>query len=929
MLSRLASSKKEHDMTTHNEQHSKNHNKQYSDNSSGKARGKLTNPQTSVRSALPAFSALLTLRMLAVLVLGSVALALSCAPATSAPVDGGGVSNPSAPSVPTDITIDKANTESSSFTVQWVASTSTGTGSDGTALTPTEVGYRIYYLAGTADEEKPSAESVRQNTDTQILEPTGSSEEVASAKITGLEPATRYFVTIASFNTLAPLLAETVSSEVVATTTSAPADFDFAGDLAYRTEEYSYVFGFSTQTISPNTNTLSASNGVQINYSLEKQSGTNFILASSTTGNEAAVSINASNGKITVDPTQNVGTAIYLVRASAEGHNEKNAILTITIVENTNTDIDMLQASTYYSSEATDMLPVGLGQALADVGMFSMPNDRLVLIVSNLLDGIYTVHFGIETDNYNSGSYSKTASGGIIIILKSELATNSFPFTDGAVIGISGPGLTDTEPVAMYVPSNIYTHYDLQAMRRDTARDYLLMNDIEFPPTAAGASNYVAIGDGNFPFTGSLNGANVNEPGSSHSITGLQIDDPGFSAQGIFGEMVGQESSTVVAQHLILRDFKLKGRDLVGPLSGWIRKGTVNNVHVEVSAPDAGYVMGNSFIGGVIGGISSFNHISGSSMANVTGNYDIGGLAGSSGGTVMGFATGSVTGTLGRIGGLVGKNEGGTIRGFATGPVLGEYHTGGLVGYHNYGSVSGYATGTVTGTGDGVGGLVGYNNYGTVRGYATGVVMGNNEVGGLVGQQGADGAVSGYATGPVTGNRKVGGLVGSIREMAKFVRGTAIGYATGLVTGNDEVGGLVGYNYYTTRVDSSVVGYARNIVRRSDGATSLFFGKTIGRNLGLKKTYSSLGSSAGGSSGASEVESQIYDGTTGTIALAGTTGINGSAVDVASAMQTTFEGFTFGTELGQWTWVDGKWPAINIGDELKVAAEQPIDLVAR
>ncbi len=1123
-----------------------------------------------------------------------------------------------APGAATGITIDDANVESNSFLVTWVVPRITGTKSDGTALEPEDIGYRIYYLAGTAGQDEPSAELVRQDPNVETQEVTG----IVMTRITELEPNTLYFVTVASYNTLASQPAETASEEVIETTTSVVA-LDFEGSLSYGTETvHEFTVGLagsimptSTPSIpvgasgrsivyslekidgvdfvsKPGTEAISIDangvitinsiandgtarysaraeatdyttqrvmltitvnkadldgdlmygpitddfkvgladrimptstpskpdtdpNNVVISYSLAISSGTEFIpkpsinengvitinstndgtatytvraeaigynpkettvdivvikadlvgeisypqpayeynvgygpiiqpdtvpMKPSTDTSDVAISysltrslgvefdpepsILAGNGWITVSPTNTLGTATYTVRAEAVGYNPKEttivitiletrfvgdltyklthefgvgsdndispnskptvpeadsnntairysltrssmteldpepgieessgvirvapinaagtatytvraeadgyttqeATLTITIIENTN--VSMLQVSTYYSSETTDVLPVGLGQAIEDSGTFSMSSDIAILTVPNLVDGEdYTIHFGSASGTYN-GSYTKPASGSIITILKSDLTkdpSNSFSFTDGAIIAMSGSGITDTQPVATYRPSNIYTHQDLQAMRKNLAQDYILRQDIVFSPANTDTSNYETIGDDSDPFTGSLNGA-------EYSITGVQIvgtDTDNY--QGLFGAMEGSSGSTVIAQNLVLRDFKITGNAYVGSLAGWVKRGTVDGVRVEVNSADAGKVEVSGSVessgknygygGGLVGSAGTGSTTiqvriqNTSSAVTVSGtgaeSNRIGGLVGYTRAGVEiteSFATGSVTGVK-TVGGLVGRNSG-TLSGYATGLVKGtDDNVGGLVGLNNA-LVTGYATGDVRGV-DSAGGLVGFNSGGTITGYATGPVIGTGDnVGGLVGSNNA--LVIGYATGPVKGRgNQVGGLVG------RNSGGTITGYARGEVTGTSNVGGLAGQNS-----NGTITGYARGVVRRRSGM--LFgFGKALGGNIsGTLALFNST------------PESRVYDGVEGTVELAITSN-NSTAVTIdGTATQARFADFVFAPDLdaqgdpGKWTWAAGKWPAINIGDEVKPAAEQPID----
>ncbi len=190
---------------------------------------------------------------------------------------------------------------------------------------------------------------------------------------------------------------------------------------------------------------------------------------------------------------------------------------------------------------------------------------------------------------------------------------------------------------------------------------------------------------------------------------------------------------------------------------------------------------------------------------SVTGNSDVGGLAGYSDGAISnGSATGSVSGgPAGNIGGLVGANYGaGTIgNSYATGSVSGAAEVGGLVGI-NYGPISNsHATGAVTGTAFGVGGLVGFSVSAAIsNSYATGSVSGGTAVGGLVGLNTNSGATisNSYATGSVAGSTYVGGLVG------EMVQGSVLySYSTGAVSGSSHVGGLVGYGVGTGAPNSN------------------------------------------------------------------------------------------------------------------------------
>ena len=154
---------------------------------------------------------------------------------------------------------------------------------------------------------------------------------------------------------------------------------------------------------------------------------------------------------------------------------------------------------------------------------------------------------------------------------------------------------------------------------------------------------------------------------------------------------------------------------------------------------------------------------------------------------------GNVTGQ-GNVGALAGKNHGTVSNSYATGRVIGDENVGGLVGldFNGCNVTDSYATGNVTGDTN-VGGLVGWNKNGAVNNsYATGRVVGTSNVGGLVGKNSAPGQIAAtsnsYATGPVIGDDIVGGLVGKNDNTGSV----SDSYSTGSVTASTNVGGLVG-----------------------------------------------------------------------------------------------------------------------------------------
>ena len=166
--------------------------------------------------------------------------------------------------------------------------------------------------------------------------------------------------------------------------------------------------------------------------------------------------------------------------------------------------------------------------------------------------------------------------------------------------------------------------------------------------------------------------------------------------------------------------------------SGWVPIGDVSSDNVIDNAADNpflatfdgnGHTVSNLYINrgstdyiGLFGyaGSAAAIHNLGLTNVNVTGNNDVGGLAGHNRGSISGsYVTGSVTGHASEVGGMVGDIHGSISDSYATVSVSssGSY-VGGLIGGSTGSSITdSYATGSVSG--NIAGGLAG-NNTGTV-----------------------------------------------------------------------------------------------------------------------------------------------------------------------------------------------------------------------
>lgn len=175
------------------------------------------------------------------------------------------------------------------------------------------------------------------------------------------------------------------------------------------------------------------------------------------------------------------------------------------------------------------------------------------------------------------------------------------------------------------------------------------------------------------------------------------------------------------------------------------------------------------------------------------------------------------------VGGLVGKINDRTVISncYVTGSVTGKFSVGGLVG-ENWGSISKcYATCSVIGNGNFAGGLVGMSDLlATISNcYATGNVNGSeNYVGGLIGMN--EGAISNsYASGNVTGGGdQVGGLVGNSMSSDASIRNCVAANAQVRAASNaDYINRVVGFSFFSKNSNN----YANSSMTVQKGTTTV------------------------------------------------------------------------------------------------------------
>jgi len=140
--------------------------------------------------------------------------------------------------------------------------------------------------------------------------------------------------------------------------------------------------------------------------------------------------------------------------------------------------------------------------------------------------------------------------------------------------------------------------------------------------------------------------------GDGHTISNFTHHSPNFNDVGLFGTIVGE------VKNLGLVNVDVSGHERVGGLAGVTLQG-----------------------GGYPGDVSNC-YVTG----RVSGQNDVGGLVGRSGGRIHNcYSTAEVSGDYYRIGGLVGGNDGGLVYNcYTTGWVTANRQVGGLVGSNGF-----------------------------------------------------------------------------------------------------------------------------------------------------------------------------------------------------------------------------------------------------
>ncbi|WP_431859162.1 GLUG motif-containing protein [Azospirillum sp.] len=231
--------------------------------------------------------------------------------------------------------------------------------------------------------------------------------------------------------------------------------------------------------------------------------------------------------------------------------------------------------------------------------------------------------------------------------------------------------------------------------------------------------------------TGNVSGSGVNLGGLAGSnygtITQAYATGNVTGSSDSVGGLLGVNGDGTVTQSYATGSVTGSG-DNVGGLVGKSQNGTLDTVHA------VGAVRGANRVGGLIGDSLDDRVTKAYSTGTASGAATVGGLIGSlrggSGALSESYATGAVTATDNKAGGLLGGVEDATVTNvYATGSVTGaitatdgEHFVGGLVGDNFYGTITNaYATGLVTlssgcaASDCKVGGLAGRNAGGSIN----------------------------------------------------------------------------------------------------------------------------------------------------------------------------------------------------------------------
>jgi hypothetical protein len=221
----------------------------------------------------------------------------------------------------------------------------------------------------------------------------------------------------------------------------------------------------------------------------------------------------------------------------------------------------------------------------------------------------------------------------------------------------------------------------------------------------AAISNWMPIGSGFVPFTGTYDGG-------GYTIRNLTINS-NLYGRALFGRCTGSTE----LKNLNFENANISNTSDCSAILVAFLEGLINNCHTK-----GGSISGKSDIGSLCGYLNNGTITNCSSSTSLNGRGSIGGIVGgfSAGKIEFCHNTAAISGNSNALGGIVGYIGSGTAtNSYCT--ITNCYNTanittsgsssGGIIGFCSSGTISKcYSTGTATGTSR-VGGLVGYCNY--------------------------------------------------------------------------------------------------------------------------------------------------------------------------------------------------------------------------
>jgi hypothetical protein len=294
-------------------------------------------------------------------------------------------------------------------------------------------------------------------------------------------------------------------------------------------------------------------------------------------------------------------------------------------------------------------------------------------------------------------------------------ATNSDSTVYGNQISFTSLPIEPIQPIGSGTLENPYKISSLNNLfwiNEDSNRwenHYQQISDID----ASTTSNWFPDGKGSSygwkPISIPQNDFEGYYDGSNFTINGLGINRPNEDYVGLFAICRAE------IKNLNLTNVNIVGRYYVGSLIGTCFQSskTISNCY------SSGIVNGSKYVGGLIGKMGWSQITNCMSKCTVAGIENIGGLIGENGTNsevYLCYSESVVSGNK-SVGGLIGKNNQSQLSNcYSRSTVEGVDNIGGLVGENYYSAVYGfiisncYSSGTVNGTGGNIGGLIGDNN---------------------------------------------------------------------------------------------------------------------------------------------------------------------------------------------------------------------------